>query len=90
MRKIVAIHQPNFFPWLGFFDKIRRADVFVFLDDVSYIDFIENYTAGAGEGEILARLGAVRAHPDREVGRRRGARTLRRHSCRLPACPIYI
>lgn len=30
---VVAIHQPNFFPWLGYFDKIRRADAFVFLDD---------------------------------------------------------
>lgn len=33
---LVAIHQPNFFPWMGYFDKIRRADVFIFLDAVDY------------------------------------------------------
>lgn len=33
---ICAIHQPNFFPWLGFFDKIRRVEAFVFLDAVDY------------------------------------------------------
>ena len=33
---LVAIHQPQYLPWLGYFDKIRRADVFCFLDNVQY------------------------------------------------------
>lgn len=33
---IVAIHQPETFPWLGFFHKIYLADVFVFLDTVQF------------------------------------------------------
>lgn len=33
---IVAVHQPQYFPWLGYFDKIHRADVFVFLDTVQF------------------------------------------------------
>jgi hypothetical protein len=36
MAKVVAIHQPNFFPWLGWFDKLARADVFVLLDGVQF------------------------------------------------------
>ena len=33
---IVAIHQPNFLPWLGYFNKIARADRFVFLERAQY------------------------------------------------------
>lgn len=32
----VAIHQPEHFPYLGFFQKMQAADVFVILDDVQY------------------------------------------------------
>lgn len=33
---IVTIHQPNFAPWTGFFDKMVQADVFVLLDTVPF------------------------------------------------------
>ncbi len=33
---IVAIHQPQYLPWLGYFDKMNRADVFCYLNDVQY------------------------------------------------------
>ena len=33
---IVSIHQPNYLPWLGYFNKIIRSDVFVIFDDVQF------------------------------------------------------
>lgn len=33
---IVTIHQPEYLPWLGFFDRIIASDVFVILDHVQY------------------------------------------------------
>ncbi len=49
-----AIHQPNFFPWLGYFECIDNVDVYVFLDDVSFgskpkrmnRNFISNHIGG--------------------------------------------
>jgi len=32
----VAIHQPNFLPWTGYFNKIKSVDTFVFFDDVQF------------------------------------------------------
>lgn len=34
--KTISIHQPGYLPWLGYFEKIARADVHVFLDDVQF------------------------------------------------------
>ncbi len=33
---IVAIHQPNYLPYLGFFDKMKRSDIFVIYDDAQF------------------------------------------------------
>ena len=32
----IAIHQPEHFPYMGFFEKMKSADLFVILDDVQY------------------------------------------------------
>ena len=35
MRR-VAIHQPNYLPWIGYFKKMSLCDVFVILDNVQF------------------------------------------------------
>ncbi len=34
--KIMAMHQANYIPWLGYFYKMAKCDVFVYLDVVQY------------------------------------------------------
>ncbi|MDP8213177.1 MAG: WbqC family protein [Candidatus Zapsychrus exili] len=36
INKKVVIMQPTFLPWLGYFDLIDYADIFVFLDNVQF------------------------------------------------------
>ena len=32
----MAMHQPNYIPWLGYFYKIYACDIFIYLDTVQY------------------------------------------------------
>jgi hypothetical protein len=33
---IIAIHQPNYLPYLGFFEKMKQSDIFVIYDDAQF------------------------------------------------------
>jgi len=35
-KMIVGIHQPNYLPYLGFFDKMAKSDIFVIYDDAQF------------------------------------------------------
>lgn len=33
---ILTVHQPAYLPWLGYFEKIMRSDVYVYFDNVQF------------------------------------------------------
>ncbi len=36
MPRVIAIHQPQYIPWLPYIDKILQSEVFVCLDHVQF------------------------------------------------------
>ena len=34
---VITIHQPDFLPWLGFFDRWQKSDLYIILDDVQFL-----------------------------------------------------
>lgn len=37
MSRTVVIHQPDFLPWLGFFHRLSKADLYIALDHVQFV-----------------------------------------------------
>src|SRR6476661_1044721 len=33
---LIAVHQPHYIPWLGYLDRMARADLFIVLDHVQF------------------------------------------------------
>lgn len=33
----ITVHQPDFLPWLGFFERWHKSDLYVMLDDVQFL-----------------------------------------------------
>jgi hypothetical protein len=64
---IVAIHQPEYFPWLGFLDKARRVDTLVLLDDVQFDrSSLQHRARVAGPGGLAwLTIPFVHRHPQR-------------------------
>jgi WbqC-like protein family len=54
--RTIVVQQPNYVPWIGYFDLMHRADVWVWLDDVQYTknDWRNrNRIAGRGPGRWI-------------------------------------
>lgn len=44
MKKMVVIHQPDFLPYLGFFHRLLRSDLYVILDNVQFVHSSRGWT----------------------------------------------
>jgi hypothetical protein len=95
----VAIHQPDFFPWMGFFDKLIRAKHFVILDHVQFPKkggtYCNRVTIVNGGAAIWITAPVFRAYrgyrsiaqmqfSEGEYWRKRILRTLHQAYCKAP------
>lgn len=96
---VVAIHQPHFLPWLGYLNKVARADAFVLLDTVQYRkNYFQNrarIATPAGEQWLTLPVSAPFGARIRDVTiadgrwRRRVTATLRQGYARAPHFDLH-
>lgn len=95
------MHQPHYLPWLGFLDKLDRADLFIYIDHVQYErggwqnrNFVKSAN-GAVRLTVPVRRGALQESlldkvlDDGRPWRRKHAATLRQAYRRAPFVEAY-
>lgn len=66
----LAIMQPYFFPYIGYFQLINAVEKFVFYDDVQFIKggwINRNYILEKGERRLLITLNLEHASPNKKI-----------------------
>ena len=61
MKKKIAIIQPNYIPWIGYFEIINQVDEFIFLDDVQFTkrDWRNRNYINSNQGKILLSIPVI-------------------------------
>jgi hypothetical protein len=64
---IVTIHQPNYLPYLGYFDKMAKADVFVLYDTAEFVKemFYNRNKIKTKQGELWLTVPVRYEHSNR-------------------------
>lgn len=92
----VAAHQPNYMPFLGYFQKMSRADIFVIMDTVQFStrSFTQRVKIRAKEGWMWLTIPIEKKYhfssiqdvllPDGEKWKREHENTLLKHYSKCP------
>lgn len=69
MEKVVAIHQPNYMPWIGFFQKMVLVDIFIILDTVQFSkdSYVQRTKIRTKEGWIWLTIPVEREYHFRPI-----------------------
>ena len=69
--KIVVVHQPDFMPYLGFFDRLLKADIYVIFDNVQFVSSSRSWTnrdkIKTQNGEKWITVGTKKAPRDAKI-----------------------